>query len=116
MTVRRRAHLGDRFSREQMIGCGECDETGRVTHPTTDCTPACAVPLAQPPAPPEHAIVCAGCGLYVVTLDDDMTSCEECRTIQGDARPVPAALPAPRHREGEIDNEKEQRSWIDRNC
>ncbi len=95
VTVRRRARVGDRFAGGQMIGCGACDETGRVAHPTTDCTPACAVPLAQSPAPTEHAIVCAGCGLYVVTLDDDMTYCEECRTVEGAARPIPAALPAP---------------------
>lgn len=97
VTVRRRAHLGDRFTDGQMIGCGACDETGCVAHPTTECTPACAAPLAQPPAPApaEQAIICAGCGLYVVTLDDDMTYCEECRTVEGAARPVPAALPVP---------------------
>ncbi len=38
---------------------------------------------------------CGGWGLYVVTLDDDMTPCEECRTVDGAARPIPAALPAP---------------------
>jgi len=96
VTVRRRAHRGDRFGSGQMIGGGECDETGRVAHPTTACTSACAAPLAQPPAPPEQTIVCANCGLYVVTLDNDMTPCEECRTVDGAARPVLAALPAPR--------------------
>jgi len=85
VTVRRPPCLGDRFADGQMIGCGECDETGRTAHPTTACTPACAARLARSPVPPEQAPVCATCGLHWITRDADETHCPVCATIEGSA-------------------------------
>ena len=89
VTVRRPPRRGDRFADGQMIGCGECDETGRTAHPTTACTPACAARLARPPAPPEQALVCATCGLSWVTRDADETPCPACATSEGSAATAP---------------------------
>jgi len=83
--VRRPLRLGDRFADGQRVGCGDCDETGTLSHPTTACTPACAARLARPPAPPEQAPLCAACGLSWVTRAADVAHCPECTTREGSA-------------------------------
>lgn len=83
VTVRRPARLGDRFADGQTIGCGACDEIGRVGHPTSECTPACGARLARSPAPVEHAIICVACGLPWITPDANATHCPACATIKG---------------------------------